>query len=176
MQEIDIYPSRFSAAQDAAISYVRERRRSGVRARIGLVSFGKIAIANCGLTSTDESDAIEARIRKLSIIDGTSITAGLLSAESLFKNSPCPGAIREVRLLTDGTHNVGPEPHEVAERLKAAGCIIYALGIGGTPSAVDETLLKKVCSRNKKGQPLYEFIADRQGLMRYFCEAGGLTR
>jgi Ca-activated chloride channel family protein len=176
MEEKDYPPSRLAAAKSAAEQFVSQRKASGVEGRIGQVHFGEIASVGCRLTPCENDGAIKASIEKMSVIQGTNITSGLLAAESLFNQSRKRGAVQEVRLLTDGTHNVGPLPHEVAERMKGQGCIIYTLGIGGHRKAVDEALLKQICSRNENGEPLYEFISDRQGLMRYFGNAGGLTR
>ncbi len=71
-------------------------------------------------------------------------------------------------LLTDGEHNHGKGPVPLAERLKAAGVVIDCIGIGGSPSEVDEGCLKRVASLNTDGSPRYCFIGERQMLIKKF--------
>ena len=51
--------------------------------------------------------------------------------------------VRGIILLTDGH---GGHPLRTADDLKSRGVVIDVIGIGPSPSAVDEKLLKKVAS------------------------------
>ncbi|MCK5000749.1 MAG: VWA domain-containing protein [Anaerohalosphaera sp.] len=77
-------------------------------------------------------------------------------------------SIKRIILLTDGEHNQGGSPLPVATRLKDAGVIIDCIGIGGSPQAVDEALLKEIASRNPDGSVRYCFIGDQDQLIRKY--------
>ena len=86
--------------------------------------------------------------------------------------------LQRVLLLTDGHHCHGCEPLPIAERLKQAGVQIDCIGIGGSPLAVDERLLRQIASINPAtGLPRYRFIKDQQTLVTHFRNlASGITR
>lgn len=78
-----------------------------------------------------------------------------------------------VLMLTDG-HNTGRCPLPVATDLKEAGADLWAVGIGGDRSDVDEELLLKMVSSEKQ----YFFIGNWQGpeaIVRTFQEVAILT-
>jgi len=84
-------------------------------------------------------------------------------------NSPGNNCLRRIILLTDGDHNEGKPPLQVASRLKRAGVVIDCIGIGGSPEAVNESLLKEIASRNPDdGSIRYCFIGDQQELIRRY--------
>lgn len=76
--------------------------------------------------------------------------------------------LKRIILLTDGEHNTGPCPLEVASRLKSAGVVIDCIGIGGGPHDVDEKLLKRIAFRNPNGSIRYCFIGDKQMLLKKY--------
>lgn len=78
------------------------------------------------------------------------------------------GELKRIILLTDGEHNTGSCPLKVASRLKNAGVLIDCIGIGGTPTDVDEQLLNTIASRNSDGTIRYCFIGDQQALIRKY--------
>ncbi len=78
------------------------------------------------------------------------------------------GMTRRIILLTDGEHNGSESPQLVADRLKNAGVVIDCIGIGGTPTDVDEQLLNTIASRNSDGTIRYCFIGDQQTLIRKY--------
>ena len=75
---------------------------------------------------------------------------------------------RRIIMLTDGEHNQGGSPVEIASRLKNAGVVIDCIGIGGSPEDVDEELLKQIASRNPDGSVRYCFIGDQSQLLRKY--------
>ena len=76
--------------------------------------------------------------------------------------------LKRIILLTDGEHNQGGSPLNVASGLKNAGVVIDCIGIGGSPQDVDEKLLKQIASRNPDGSIRYCFIGDQQQLLRKY--------
>ena len=78
------------------------------------------------------------------------------------------GELKRIILLTDGEHNGSESPQLVADRLKNAGVVIDCIGIGGTPTDVDEQLLNTIASRNSDGTIRYCFIGDQQTLIRKY--------
>ena len=73
-------------------------------------------------------------------------------------------------LLTDGDHNCPGFPRDWANRLKGSGVIIDCIGIGGSPSDVNEHLLRDIASIDESGRPRYRFIADSDSLLLEFRE------
>ncbi len=179
MNTADIRPSRLEAQLDAAAHYVGHLIRDYPSSRIAAVCFSKTArllshwipiasIRDLGLLRTAWLDACRAFS-----CGGTAIGAGLLEALLL---TLAAGGPTQVVLLTDGHHNVGADPRAVAAQLTKVATLA-AVGIGGTPSDVDEHLLTSIASRDYSGFPRYRWIADRGALLRH-CEtlAGCLTR
>ncbi len=78
------------------------------------------------------------------------------------------GELKRIILLTDGEHNGSESPQPVADRLKNTGVVIDCIGIGGTPTDVDEQLLNTIASRNSDGTIRYCFIGDQQALIRKY--------
>ncbi len=75
-------------------------------------------------------------------------------------------------MLTDGQ---GGEPLATAERLKSRGVVIDVIGVGKTPSDVNEPLLKKVAS-NIQGELHYRFIKDHQSLIAHYTQLAHKTK
>ena len=115
---------------------------------------------------------IEQAIGSIDIGYGTDLDAPLVLAG---------GLLHRVRkqpvhciLLTDG---LGGQPLPTAVALKGNGVVIETIGVGHTPAAVDEPLLKAMASV-VEGRVLYRFIRDRNQLVHYFRHevAGRLVR
>lgn len=175
MRETDFPPSRLGAAKEAALKLVNERVATGSASRICIVGFETRSVLACALVPCSDVAALTSAIHSLGLGRDTNITAGLEMAEALLKQI-LAGTDTEVVVLSDGIHNVGPTPHDAAERLKAKGCIIRTVGIAGSPKVVGEKMLKQVASTDAYGNPRYRFIGDKDGLVRHFGEIGGLTR
>ena len=79
-------------------------------------------------------------------------------------------------LLSDGHNNTGPDPRPIAHRLKRSA-VIECIGIGGSPSDVDEELMKDIASAYPDGTKRYRWIGDPERLEEAFIElAVGITR
>lgn len=193
MEEKDWPPSRFAAAQEAASALIKRKLTLASNDQVGIVAYADSGnvIAN-PMRLADGHQKLISLFSKIKIGSGTDIGAGLQTAgRLLFQNgmqrffrrllarheieSP---VIRRIVLLSDGHHNGSRNPRRIAKSLKRYGVIIDCVGIGGTPSDVDEPLLKAVASTDpKSGGPRYAFIGDKNQLIERFQHlAGRITR
>jgi Mg-chelatase subunit ChlD len=163
----DWVPSRLAAAVDAACRFVQVAAQQNSRNRVAVVAFDRFAQIISPFVPAADGELTE-RIRAVRTGTYTSITAGLLAAETLFQTTPAdPAPGRLLLLLTDGAHNTGPEPYDVATRLKRGGVRIQTIGIA-SEQAVNAVMLKGLASNRADGQPDYRFIGDRQRLVEHF--------
>lgn len=194
MEETDWAPTRLAAAQKAALALIAQKRRTAPLDEVGIVSYDWDATIECAPVTVGPHECnLKHALRRMKIGSATNISAALEEAKSLL----LPGGVRtrlsqlvgrsippqtdrvhRVVLLTDGHTNHGPNPKQIATRMKRAGVCIDCIGIGGHPSAVDEGLLKVLASRDAQtGKPRYAFIADKDQLIAKFEElAGRVTR
>jgi Ca-activated chloride channel homolog len=172
----DYAPCRLAAAQDAADDLLNNRIASGVESRVAIAAFNDVGLPICPLTVLTQVMKLKKAIRELTPKGDTNIGAGLAVAEHYFNMYRGPSVKREVVLLTDGRNNKGSDPEVAAARLKQMGCEIRTIGIGGSPDAVDELLLRSISTADPFGKPHYRFITNRDGLLRHFAQIGGLTR
>jgi hypothetical protein len=70
-------------------------------------------------------------------------------------------------MLSDGGYNEGGSPFKVAQRLKDAGVIIDAIGIGKRED-INEEAMKRIASCNPDGTVRYCWIGDQQNLIRKY--------
>lgn len=175
MNGTDWRPSRLEAAKVGVLRFTAAAALCPQPVEIALVAYATRAATVLPLTSSDIEAKMRAAVGMLSTDWGTCIEAGLSEAERILR----PHAGRpdlEVVLLTDGQSNLG-DPKPPSERLKAMGCTISCIGIGGTPANVDEPLLRAIASLGADGKPRYRFIADPEGLERHYAQMGcGITR
>ncbi|MCG3132489.1 MAG: hypothetical protein FLDDKLPJ_03339 [Phycisphaerae bacterium] len=174
MLEQDWQPSRLAAAIEGAIGFVMSASRENRANQVAVVAFDQFAqLVSHFVPAVDAG--LASRIRAISSGSNTSITAGLMAAETLFQTATEDGASRMVLLLTDGVHNSGPEPYDVATRLKRMGVRIQTVGIA-SEQAVNATMLKALASHRSDGLPDYRFIGDQQRLVEHcVLAARGLT-
>ena len=134
---------------------------------VAVVSFSGSAQVVHGLTKATELDG---KVKPLSVglfSGGTNITAGLQTALDLLEaaeNSPQEGVLylRSVVIcFSDGCHNTGPHPRDVADKLKQkADLVTVAFG-----SDADEAMLRELAStpqhfyRCANGRELRSFLA-----------------
>lgn len=110
------------------------------------------------------------------LLDPGKWIAKLLGAPDSTVSAAEESVIRRVILLTDGEYNVGRAPERLARELKSAGVFIDCIGIGGSPSEVDEKCLKAMASQNSDGSPRYCFIGDHRALIREFEQLANRIR
>ena len=173
MDSTDWPPTRLEAAKEGALAFVKRLESEEPDARVAIVSYSFEARVHAGLTPAKKAAKLSQAISQIESINCTNIHAGLEAALQVLKYSarPC-----QVVLLTDGHHNTGPDPIKVAA-LARKKAVVECIGIGGSPSDVDEELLKDIASARPDGTKRYRWIGDKQGLVRQYHDlAGRITR
>jgi len=132
------------------------------------------------VNNLEKAAALNGKVSSLSVGGSTNITAGLEDAFSILEkakgnNQANVTFLRPVVIVfTDGQHNVGPAPHDVANRLKGiADLVTVAFG-----SDADEALLRSLAStpqhfyRCTNGRELRSFLAAVGATMTATLQAG----
>lgn len=149
MRQQDVWPSRFEAAKNAALSFI-QNQDPGVQ--IGIVAFS--GYAQVVQSPTTDPDSLSAAIQSLTLGRGTGIGRGLLEAVDLLveieglvpvaggESQLGPGVLLPgtyspyiIILLTDGVNTTGPLPLEAAQEAALMGVRTYTIGFG-TPIEV----------------------------------------
>lgn len=154
--------SKLAAVRRAGRSLVHEKAQRSPADQVGLVVFTEQAHVEVPLVSLQhrKQRLIDA-LRALTSGPGTDINAGLEAAQHVF-DWEAHDVKRRIILLTDGQ---GGDPLQTAESLKGNGVVIEVIGIGPSPSGVDEHLLRQVASV-VGGITRYTFIKDQRTLVR----------
>ena len=130
---IDIIDEATDGAQDGQI---------GSGSRIAIVSFADTATVDTQLI-TSVAD-LKAAVDSLTAGGSTNHAAAFAEASSLL-TIPSTNA-RVMVMFTDGQTTVGPDPSPVAAAARAAGTIIYAIGLSGS-DGVDPAALENWASK-----------------------------
>lgn len=168
MGSSDYSPTRLAGGVQAAIEYINMRVLFNQDDSIALITFnhaGKIAVQ---LTGLDDRATVIAKLKNLNAGGGTDIAEGLKKATDLFAEEETFEALRYIILLTDGH---GGNPVRKAKQLKEKyGAVIEVVGVGGSPSAVNESLLRKVATTDPDpdGFNHYRFIKDTETLRQHY--------
>lgn len=123
--------TRISVAKDEAIKFIDKR----VNDAIGVIVFGRYALASCPITL--DKNVLKTVVEKIKIGQPshdmqmmTMISQGLLTASLRLQNSQAKSKI--IVLLTDGAPSPGDLPIEDAISVaKEIGIKVYTIGIGG---------------------------------------------
>ncbi len=163
--------NKLQAAQRAAASMVINKARLDDQDEIGLVSFNHCAsmLLPICLIASRRTDIIKA-IQSLEVSGGTDINEGLTAARDMF-DWHRHDVVRRIVLLTDGH---GGDPLHTADELKNRGVVIDVVGVGTTPTNVDERLLRAVASVIE-GETRYRFIKDSQTLVEHYTQLANKT-
>jgi len=173
MNAEDWEPSRLKAAQKAARAFVTRLAGEEPDARVSVIFYGGGANVVARAIPVTRQAELERCINAAKGSGGTNITAGLTRALSLTSN---PSRLNQVVLLTDGHHNCGPGPRQISDQLRQEATL-ECIGIGGSPSDVDEALLKDIASSYPDGTKRYRWIGDEEKLVQHFHDlAGRITR
>ncbi|MBD5151767.1 MAG: VWA domain-containing protein [Oscillibacter sp.] len=130
---IDIISEATGGAQDGQI---------GSGSRIGIVSFASTAVQDTQLiTSVDD---LKAAVDALSA-DGNTNHADAFAKASALLAPPSTNA-KVMVMFTDGNTTAGPNPSPIAEAARAAGVVIYAIGLSGS-DGVDVSALEDWASK-----------------------------
>lgn len=193
MDADDYKPTRLRAACEAVTALIQEKRKSRPNDRVSVVAFSESAVVAHTPTSVHNETDLARSLRRLQSRSSTNFAAGLKMAGDLFARerhpqqlkptflsmllginateSPGKGFVPHGVFLSDGHHTGGGNgnPVTAARRLKERhGVILECIGIGGSPSDVDEKLLRKMASIGPDGQPRYRFIGDTATLVKDF--------
>lgn len=175
MQDYDWWPTRQIAAQQAALAYCQQLNQIESDARVAMVAYGSYADRLCGLTSIKKMAKFQSALEEQFNMEATNITSGLEIAEYMLRKKQEHDRPNQVILLTDGEHNIGHSPMAIAKDIRQIATL-ECIGIAGTPSSVDEPLLKAIASTYPDGRPRYRWIGDKGELIEHFKKlAGGLT-
>lgn len=197
MDDGDWKPTRKAGAITANKELIKNKLKSHPEDKMGIIGFGGIArILHAPVCISEGIQGLQRALIDPHGSCGTNFTAALKLAETCLLgkvNRPesnffsrmlseifvepenhklqpgrDDGSLKRIIMLTDGQHNGSVSPLAIASSLKNAGIIIDCIGIGGTPKDVDETMLKKIASRNPDGSIRYCFIGDQKELIRKY--------
>ncbi len=99
--------------------------------------------------------------------------AGLIKAFRTFDGVPVSG---HVTLFTDGHHDCGDDPRNVAQRLRDIASV-ECVGVGASPADVNAQFLREVASAYPDGSKRYRWIGDPERLVEQVKHlAGRITR
>lgn len=169
MFSTDWYPSRIEAAISASLEFCQSLAEHEPEAKVGIVAYGTTAVLLCPLTPVTEFRMIKVAVSNFADMGATNITSGLEIAQQLLLTSK---RTRQVILLTDGHHNEGRLPYDVSQKIRDVATL-ECIGIAGSPSTVDEPLLKGIASKYPDGSPRYRWIGDKGSLFREFRRLAG---
>ncbi len=124
---IDIIDEATDGAQNGNI---------GSGSRIGIVSFANTATQDAQLITS--VDALKAAVDDLTAAGSTNHADAFAQAAALFE--PASPNARVMVMFTDGKTTAGPDPSPVAAAARAAGIIIYCIGLIGS-DGIDPAVL-----------------------------------
>lgn len=176
MDRNDWPPTRLDAALDAAGAYLTRLIKCHPDAMFGLAMYSEAARMLTTLTPVrslqDELWSLRTRWDRACREYGmgnTDIGEGLREASLMLIGNHSPA---QVVLLTDGEHNTGRDPLEIAPQLRRIANIAV-VGIGASPSDVDEDRLKAIASPDSRGVAQYRWIGDPGALKAHFVGLAG---
>jgi hypothetical protein len=168
MGDPDWPPTRLEAAKEGAAAYCIRLAHEKPDERVAIIGYGDKGRVFADLTPARDIAALHDAIAQIDYLGGTNILEGLEKASQVLRNSQ--GASNVV-LLSDG-HNTGKCPLPVSRELKSKA-VISCVGIGGSPEAVDEELMREIASEYPDGSKRYRWIGDKERLVRHFQELAG---
>ncbi len=136
----DVDPNRITAAQDAAVDFVRSQPTG---ASLGLVSFSSFAALT--VAPTTDTDTVVSAIEDLRTSRGTAIGQAILAAiDAIAEVNPevAPTGVEvdpdadvqtqpdTIIVLTDGANSEGVDPVTAAAEAAARGLRVYTIGFG----------------------------------------------
>ena len=166
---------KIEAIKQAAVILAEQRQLLDPQNQVAVVKYGfKAKVCVPWSNSKQLSDQVKTGVRHLKADGYTNIGAGLKKSGELL--NACHGN-RMIFLLTDGIFNRGPNPADVALKLKEAGIYIAVRGFGPDPSCINEELMREVASQRSSGEPDYDFWhAESMGHLLEAAEEMGSLR
>lgn len=123
-------------------TFVNTLDETPVEEQVGLASYSDYATSDVPLT--EDLGAISSGIRDLTVGGYTSISRGMTAGEAILSDSRGIDFVeRTMIVMTDGLHNRGSEPRDVALGLATAGIKIHTITFG---SDADKQRMQEVAS------------------------------
>ena len=163
--------SKEEAVIRATVTMVIQKAQIDPNDEIGIVTFNshaQLVLPLCPLHSHKQQ--IISALQSMTPSNGTDINEGLKAARDAFDWSR-DDVVRRIVLLTDGQ---GGYPLRTAEELKSRGVVIDVIGVGASPSDVDEKLLRQVASV-VEGELRFRFLADQRTLLIHYTQIANKT-
>ncbi|WP_237607681.1 vWA domain-containing protein [Roseimaritima sediminicola] len=121
--------TKFSDLQLAIGVFAETLGSTPVEEQVGLASYSDRATADVALTG--DLSALSAGMNRLTPGGFTSISRGMAAGARIIVDGRSREFVeRTMIVMTDGRHNRGPEPREVASRLAAEGVVIHTITFG----------------------------------------------
>lgn len=158
MQGTDIPPSRIQVACQAVIQMLRFLLERSPLSYVGIGTFAH-DFHRCSepLQVGKDFNRLVASLSNLGEPGSTQMKKGLLGIRKMMKSCP-PDLKIVVIMLTDGC-NTGRSPVNTAKEIVTDGADIWTIGIGASPSDVEEDLLRRLASKPEQ----YIFIGNYEG-------------
>ena len=121
--------SKYDSLIDSIDTFVDTLQATPTIERVGLASYNDAASVD--VTMTENLDELRTGIRALPVGGFTSISRGMAAGEIVLDGLAARDFVeRTMIVMTDGRHNRGPEPRDVAGPLAAAGVTIHTITFG----------------------------------------------
>lgn len=167
MSSNDYPPSRLNGAKAAACQFIERLAHAQPETIVIVIVFGsKAKLLSPPRRVGEEAKRLKRAVESAALDGSTNLGAGLALARRQIERVH-PRHHPRVIVLTDGHSDSGCNSKSEAKKLKASGVQIDAIGIGGSPSDVDETQLRKIASV-VNGETRYWFIRNVGELVRKF--------
>jgi len=167
MDLTDYPPSRLDGAKQAATRFLVKRFEVSPAALVGIATFcSRAKLVSDPVPISQNLVQLQGRLQGLSTGSATNLSAGLSMAQTEILKARSTETKRIV-LLTDGDSNTGPNPVITSDAIKKAGIQLDIIGIGGSPSEVNEKDLKRMASV-VNGELRYWFIKSVGELVQRF--------
>ncbi len=120
---------KFADLVNAIGTFTATLGQTPVEEKVGLASYNDIATEDVNLT--DNLELITDTMAALPVGGFTSISRGMQAGKNIMDASPRGDFVeRTLIVMTDGLHNRGPEPRNVAIALAAEGVTIHTITFG----------------------------------------------
>jgi Ca-activated chloride channel family protein len=120
----DLFPNRFDAAKDSALSFVDTLP---IYSQVGVISFSGTSYVHQPLTIDKKLVKNAINEQRILVSGGTSVGDAIITGTNLLMNSAKP---RVIILITDGRSNVGISVSNAIAYANNNNIIVYTLGIG----------------------------------------------
>ena len=163
----DYRPTRLGGAVQAVSEFIRLKREATPEAMLGVATFsfsGQELVSPKPVKNVTPNEMT--MLTQLHPYGGTNQNAGLVTGWEMLRRVGASEGSRII-LLTDGWATIGCDGMETARQLKTAGVQLDIVGIGGSPSEVNEEQLRSMASE-VGGKVRYWFIDSAPKLVEHY--------